>query len=546
MRTFLIALLGVFTITTFAQGPSKEGPSALSNSFYRAEVLRLTGRQAGAVKAYQQILKKDPENEVALYQLARMAAAEQLWPQCLDLAARGAKAHPENEWMWRILGESQIQLGQLEEALRSQEKLIALKPGSPLYVEKAYRLATALGKHERALEWMEQLNVLIGVNPDMAQQKVEHLMELGRKKEAERWLLDCVSKNPEEPSYLGLTSQFYESNGKQQEAIEILDGAISRFPDNYGLLLERARLLRAIGKYAESVSDLARALEQPAMPLQDKANILLSLTYAAKEDASLQPTVESVWAKLEELYSDEPKFYLLQAEQFISDAQWQLSIESYQKALEGGLQDLAIYQQIIEISLEHGDLSDGLELLEELRDQYLFNSEVLLYVAYMYYEYQEWAAAVAVIQDVLPMLSAGEEYLQALELGATCAFSANNSEQGMRWYEQYLDVDSASHILNNYAWELALADMELEKALSMTELSNRKSPNNANSLDTWAWVLYKMGRYSEAREKIEVALQLLGNRSNKTLFTHAARIYEALGDLELAAQYREKATGKAD
>ena len=67
------ALLGVFiSITTFAQGPSKEGPSALSDLFYKAETYRITGRTELAKEAYTLLLAQDPVHETALYQLARL------------------------------------------------------------------------------------------------------------------------------------------------------------------------------------------------------------------------------------------------------------------------------------------------------------------------------------------------------------------------------------------------------------------------------------------------------------------------------------------
>ena len=72
MQKLIGALLGVLiSITTFAQDPSKEGSSALSALFYKAETYRITGRSELAKEAYTMLLAQDPTHETALYQLAR-------------------------------------------------------------------------------------------------------------------------------------------------------------------------------------------------------------------------------------------------------------------------------------------------------------------------------------------------------------------------------------------------------------------------------------------------------------------------------------------
>ena len=56
MASRLQALL--FSATLFAQGPSQEGPSALSNTYYKAETYRLTGRVVLAMEAYKNWSKR--------------------------------------------------------------------------------------------------------------------------------------------------------------------------------------------------------------------------------------------------------------------------------------------------------------------------------------------------------------------------------------------------------------------------------------------------------------------------------------------------------
>ena len=73
MQKWLVAVqVLLFSATLFAQGPSQEGPSALSNTYYKAETYRLTGRVVLAMEAYEKLVQSDEYAEAAHYQLARL------------------------------------------------------------------------------------------------------------------------------------------------------------------------------------------------------------------------------------------------------------------------------------------------------------------------------------------------------------------------------------------------------------------------------------------------------------------------------------------
>ena len=67
-------------------------------------------------------------------------------------------------------------------------------------------------------------------------------------------------------------------------------------------------------------------------------------------------------------------------------------------------------------------------------------------------------------------------------------------------------------------------------------------PKNATYLDTYAWVLYKLGRYADAKIYIDQTLKFVSDSTkSNTLYEHAADIYAALGNYDSAASFCEKA-----
>jgi len=101
-------------------------------------------------------------------------------------------------------------------------------------------------------------------------------------------------------------------------------------------------------------------------------------------------------------------------------------------------------------------------------------------------------------------------------------------------------------VLNNYAYYLSLRNVNLEKAEAMSKRSNDLDPNNSSYQDTYGWVLYKMGKYNDAKIWIGKAIANLST-INGTLQEHYGDILYKLGDTENAVKYWENAkkTGEA-
>ena len=96
--------------------------------------------------------------------------------------------------------------------------------------------------------------------------------------------------------------------------------------------------------------------------------------------------------------------------------------------------------------------------------------------------------------------------------------------------------------LNNYAYFLSVDGANLEKAEQMSAKAIAAEPKNATYLDTYDWVLYKLGRYAEAKIYIDQTLKFsTDSTSDNTLYDHAAEIYAKLGDYKSAASFCEQA-----
>ena len=90
-------------------------------------------------------------------------------------------------------------------------------------------------------------------------------------------------------------------------------------------------------------------------------------------------------------------------------------------------------------------------------------------------------------------------------------------------------------LLNSLAYQFAEEEYDLDQAEKWIKQVYKSTEVNSAYADTYAWVLYKQGRYQEAKVEIDRALSL-ERKDSAEILLHAGDIYLKLG-------YRSKAKG---
>jgi tetratricopeptide (TPR) repeat protein len=535
----LAALL--ITLSSYAQGPPKEGPSALSHIFYQAETYRITGRSELAKEAYTKILRDNPTHETALYQLARLLFLEGYYFEAEELLKAGTANHPDNEWMWRLQAQNAKQIGNTPIALVSFERLIELQPYKPEYVQDALQSALVDKNTEKALQFLELLEERLGSSPETVQQKMEIHLRNNDLKSASEVIKNAIKNNPNRAEYRGLAAQFYDANGKRKKTEKILSQAVIDFPNNAPIAMEYARFLQSSNNVKESMYYLERALTMPGMSLTDKGPVLLSLWDTSRRDTSMQPMVNRAWAATKELHQEEGAYYLLEGERLLLEKKIQESILTYLQAVERGFNNIKVYTQIAELCKQTQQDSIAKDVLKRFKTDFGHRVEILEYIVFWYYEKQWWKDCGELAMESAPKALEDDVQKWFYNLAATAFFSQDSVDMGVKAYTYSLDIERDAAALNNLAWELGKRGLDLERALQLTQESNSKKGLEATYLDTWAWVLYKMGDYTEAQKKMALALQLQRTAPDAILYRHAAAIEKALGNEESAMEYKQKA-----
>ena len=103
-------------------------------------------------------------------------------------------------------------------------------------------------------------------------------------------------------------------------------------------------------------------------------------------------------------------------------------------------------------------------------------------------------------------------------------------------------VPDNPQVLNNYAYFLSLESSNLEKAQVMAHRVCELHPNSPTYLDTYAWVLYQSGQYTQAKIYIDQTLAAVTEEDeSSTYYKHAGDIYWKIGDRKNARKFWKRA-----
>ncbi len=126
-----------------------------------AILLEMVGRSTESAELYQQLIELEPENPIAINNLAWiMSEHKGQYQQALQLAQKGLNLAPNYIDLLETRGVVYYRLGEYNKAMQDLTKCLELYPGStPQYVAASFHLARVfdkLGKKDEALKYLNQ------------------------------------------------------------------------------------------------------------------------------------------------------------------------------------------------------------------------------------------------------------------------------------------------------------------------------------------------------------------------------------------------------
>ena len=247
-----------------------------------------------ALKAYHAALRRDPGNAQATLGLGTLALAKHDFAGGLRYGNKALQLQPGSPRPYAVIVDAEIELGRYDDAARSLQRMVDLKPNLASYARVSY-FRELHGDLEGALEAM-RLAVSAGGGTAENAAYVESLLgslefQRGEVASAEQAFRSALSRVPDHlPAHAGL-AQVEAAKGDLDAAIRRLTGVIEvSAVHEYSTLLMEAQLAAGRTADAEKTMDLIR--ESQALERRRGVNTDAELAIFEAEHGSPERAVE--------------------------------------------------------------------------------------------------------------------------------------------------------------------------------------------------------------------------------------------------------------
>jgi tetratricopeptide (TPR) repeat protein len=516
--------------------------------FMEATQARLGGQVPKAIQLYEQCLKVDPTNGAAHFELSKLYHQGQNFPSAVDHAKKAVASDKENIWYQFLLADLYSQNGQLDDAVKVYKEVVAKWPDRyEVYLDMANMMAYS-GKVDEALKVYADVEARFGLNEEVAMQQFGVLMESGRIQDAEALVQRAILANPEDPRYQALLAELYDQQGESEKALAQYKKALELDPGNSMLRIALAEHYYGTGKMDEAYSELGEAFLDPDLDIDAKMQVLIGF-FEMTENEGLSPEDRPNLIKrsydlieaLEKAHPESGKPHTIHGDFLMRDGKFDEARDQFREALRTEKERFPIHMQLLQLDLQlgdhqalHTDAEETISLFPTVPEPYLYNGIALSQLGKHDEAIETLITGRDVVVDNKPLSaqfwsSLGDAYNEAKRYA--------DSDKA---YDKALTMEpDNAGTLNNYAYYLSVRNEQLEKAERMSKRSLELAPAAATYMDTYAWILFRAGKYPEARTWIEKALA--SGPPDGVVVEHYGDILFELGDASGAKEQWERA-----
>lgn len=550
----LIILSGCSSSKKTAAGPSNKPTSKQEEEnrikatymYFDAMKEKLIGNPEKAAEQFALVLRTDPKNHAAMYELASIYNDGKRYADALFFAKQAADLDPSNDWYQMLLADAYQNNGKPAEAGAIYHKLAKGHSDRIDYMFQEAETFLMQNKLNDAIRLYDQIEEQMGVNRELTSQKQRLYLKLGNVKAAANEIEKLIATDPQNIEYYTMLVDLYSANNMKEETMKTITRMQAIDPENPTISLALAEQYRANGQKTESFEQLKKAFSSKMLSPDVKIRILTSYFPLVQNDSEMMSQAMELSKRMSEAHPQEAPAQAVYGDFLSINKDYTKAREQYRLSLKIDKQNLQAWQQLM---LVESDLQDYVAMEKESEEALgLFADQSVLYLfngiaKIQNKKYEE--AAKTLLSGSKMVVDNDAQLIEFYSNLGDVYNKLKRFEDSDKYYDKGLKLDpSNANILNNWAYYLSLRKTDLEKAAEMSKKSNELIPNNPSNEDTYAWVLFVQGKYVDAKIWIEKALEHGGN-TNGTILEHYGDVLFKLGNIEEAvSKWKEaKATG---
>ena len=493
-----------------------------------------------AIYNFEQALKYFNDDDASMYELSELYLLTGRDTEAFSMIKQASELQPDNKWYQIRLAKFCVKNGDYQSFIVIYDNLIKNEPENLDYLESYINVLLMMGDYDKVIETLDIVEQQIGKNEYIYLQKIQIYDEEGKKDLAIAEMEKLVEFMPENTHYRALLAEAYRKVKRDKDAYEQYLKIEEIEPDNQYINVSLMDYYQSMGELDKAFDEFIAAIKNKNLDYETKAQIY-DLWFQKQSEKNSSEEAEIAGRAFIETYPEKSIGYYILATVYYNDNDFTTAKDYYNMSLE---RDASGFATLYQLSLCYIELHDYQGLIETTKKAISLYPEQPLFYLFQgigYFNMKDYESTVAVLEKGRK-LSANKDLTADFDtyIGDTYNLM-NNKEKAYESYDRVLRSKPDNiYVLNNYAYYLSLDDKDLDRALQMSAKTIEAEPKNPTYLDTYAWILYKLGRYNEAKKYMDKVFKYDKNPQGVN-FEHYGDILYRLGDSKNAVKNWKKA-----
>lgn len=419
---------------------------------------------------------------------------------------------------------------QADEALNVWLTLDSLYPHRPdvsLNLAETYTQRADSASLVRAIDIYNRLEQSQGPGLGLTSQKVRAYHALHDTTAIMSELHDLLARSPRSVDNSIYTADVFMAFEKPDSALRYYSRAVDLDSTSGYAHYKLAGYYRWIGDSVGYDREVFGALRQSSLDVPDKVEIMRGYVQSLYTDSLQYPRIEALFAQLQELHPHEASIHELYAAFYGATEQYARAADQLSYVVDLQPADDNSWRQLLSLYLNANNYSAASRQGRRAIHYHPDNLMLRLITASALMLADSVPDAVAMMQSTMEIADSSDVAMMS-QLECTLAdalYKDNQIDSAFVHYDRALRYDPANLLaMNNCAYYLACQNRDLDRAEQLSYRCITEEPDNATSLDTYAWVLYRKLNYAEARRYIDRAIEK-DSEPSAELMEHAGDIY---------------------
>ena len=494
-----------------------------------------------AIDFFELALTAFPQDHASMYELSALYILQDKIDEGFEMIKKAVELDSTNKWYKIRLATYHKQNRDYEAFIGIYDELLENDPNNLEYLEAYIDALLHIGDYERMIEKLDVYEENIGVNEYISLQKIEIYNLLEKKDEILNELEKLSAAYPYNTHYMAMLAEAYMQNGRTKEAFPLYLKVKQLDPGNPYINISLMEYYQGQGDIDKAFEEFILSIKNKNLDYNTKAQIYEYWFEDKDGSENTAKEAEQAGKAFIETHPDKEIGYYIIGTVHFNNEVFDKAQEYYLDAIARDSSNFMSWYQLIftdtELNMPHTlyeHTKTAMRFYPEQPIFYLFNGLSLI-------DKKKYEEAIKVFERGRKM-SADKKLTASFDTYVADIYhELGNKEKMYEYYDRVLRNDPENlYVLNNYAYFLSEEGKRLDEALKMSAITIEKEPKNTTYLDTYAWILYKLERYKDAKKWMEKVLsyEKLPQGIN---YEHYGDILYKLGDTDKAVQNWKKA-----